>query len=77
MIADEQLREALGAGADLVLLDNMEPDVLREAVAIAAVVDEGGLKRRLDPRYLRKIDVSLELLLSRRFEVEVFQAIAG
>ena len=32
----EQLREALGAGADLVLLDNMEPDVLRKAVAIAA-----------------------------------------
>ena len=32
----EQLREALGAGADLVLLDNMEPDVLREAVTIAA-----------------------------------------
>jgi nicotinate-nucleotide pyrophosphorylase (carboxylating) len=29
------LREALGAGADLVLLDNMEPSVLREAVAIA------------------------------------------
>lgn len=31
----DQLREALSAGADLVLLDNMEPDVLREAVAIA------------------------------------------
>jgi nicotinate-nucleotide pyrophosphorylase (carboxylating) len=31
----DQLREALGAGADLVLLDNMEPHVLREAVAIA------------------------------------------
>lgn len=31
----EQLREALDAGADLVLLDNMEPDVLREAVAMA------------------------------------------
>lgn len=32
----EQLREALTAGADLVLLDNMAPDVLREAVRIAA-----------------------------------------
>lgn len=32
----DQLREALSAGADLVLLDNMEPAVLREAVAIAA-----------------------------------------
>lgn len=31
----DQLREALSAGADLVLLDNMEPDVLRQAVVIA------------------------------------------
>jgi nicotinate-nucleotide pyrophosphorylase (carboxylating) len=31
----DQLREALAAGADLVLLDNMEPSVLREAVAIS------------------------------------------
>lgn len=31
----DQLREALSAGADLVLLDNMAPDVLREAVAIS------------------------------------------
>lgn len=32
----DQLREALAAGADLVLLDNMDPPTLREAVAIAA-----------------------------------------
>lgn len=31
----EQLRDVLSAGADVVLLDNMPPDVLREAVAIA------------------------------------------
>ena len=31
----DQLREAIGTGADLVLLDNMSPSVLREAVAIA------------------------------------------
>jgi len=31
----DQLREALSAGADLVLLDNMPPNVLREAVAIS------------------------------------------
>jgi nicotinate-nucleotide pyrophosphorylase (carboxylating) len=30
------LREALDAGAEAILLDNMPPDVLREAVAIAA-----------------------------------------
>ncbi|MGA1363040.1 MAG: carboxylating nicotinate-nucleotide diphosphorylase, partial [Ilumatobacteraceae bacterium] len=31
----DQLREAMGAGADLVLLDNMPPAVLREAVEVA------------------------------------------
>jgi nicotinate-nucleotide pyrophosphorylase (carboxylating) len=30
-----QLREVITAGANLVLLDNMSPDVMREAVAIA------------------------------------------
>ena len=30
----EQVEEAIGAGADIVLLDNMEPRVLREAVAL-------------------------------------------
>lgn len=32
----DQLREALVAGADVILLDNMAPAVMREAVAIAA-----------------------------------------
>jgi nicotinate-nucleotide pyrophosphorylase (carboxylating) len=32
----DQLEEALAAGADVVLLDNMTPDVLRRAVALAA-----------------------------------------
>ena len=32
----EQLREALAAGATMILLDNMTPDQMREAVAIAA-----------------------------------------
>jgi nicotinate-nucleotide pyrophosphorylase (carboxylating) len=32
----EQLRVALGSGADVVLLDNMSPDIMREAVAISA-----------------------------------------
>lgn len=31
----DQLREVIAAGADLVLLDNMSPDIMREAVAIA------------------------------------------
>ncbi|MDX1690673.1 MAG: carboxylating nicotinate-nucleotide diphosphorylase [Acidimicrobiia bacterium] len=41
----DQLREALDAGADVVLLDNMGPDLLREAVEIAggrAVLEASG-----------------------------------
>ena len=41
----DQLREALDAGADVVLLDNMAPDLLREAVAITdgrAVLEASG-----------------------------------
>jgi nicotinate-nucleotide pyrophosphorylase (carboxylating) len=44
----EQLREAVDAGATLVLLDNMAPDLMREAVAVAgplgvALEASGGL----------------------------------
>ena len=34
-----------------------------EAVAIAAIVDESGLKRRFDAGYLGEVDVSADLLL--------------
>ncbi len=40
-------------------------------MAIAAVIDEGRLQRRLDPRYLGKIDVSSKLLAVRRSGVTV------
>lgn len=43
----EQLEEALEAGADLILLDNMNPDTMRQAVAItsgrAALEASGGI----------------------------------
>ena len=42
-----------------------------EAVAVAAILDEGRLQRRLDPRYLGEVDVALELELGRGLEVEV------
>ena len=40
----EQVSEALSAGADALLLDNMEPDVVREAVGIARSFGEEGGK---------------------------------
>src|SRR6516162_10718126 len=36
-----------------------------EAVAVAAVLDEGRLKRRLNPRYLGEIDVAAQLAAAR------------
>jgi hypothetical protein len=49
----------------------------QEAVAVAAVFDEGGLQRRLDPRDLGEIDVAAELLALRGFEIKLFDAIAA
>src|SRR5580704_7598484 len=48
-----------------------------EAVAIAAVVDERGLKGRLDARHLRQIDVATKLFTVCGLEVEFLDAIAA
>ncbi len=41
-----------------------------EAVAVAPVLDEGGLQRRLDPRDLGEIDVAAQLAAASGLEVE-------
>ena len=41
----DQLKEALDAGADLVLLDNMGPDLLRQAVALTEAFHAPGPRR--------------------------------
>ena len=48
-----------------------------EAVAIAAVVDEGGLQRRLDARHLGQIDIAAKLFTVGRLEVEFLDTIAA
>ena len=45
-----------------------------EAVAVAAVVDERGLQRRLDARHLGEIDVAAQQLAGGDFEVELLYA---
>src|SRR5262245_23980908 len=42
-----------------------------EAVAVAAVVDERCLQRRLDPGHLGEVDVTPQQLAGRRFVVEL------
>jgi hypothetical protein len=47
-----------------------------EAVAIAAVFNEGGLKRWLYARDLGEIDIAAKLFALGRFEIKLFNAIA-
>ncbi len=49
----------------------------QEAVAIAAIVDEGGLERRLDPGYLGEIDVAAELAAAGGLEIEFLDPVAA
>ncbi len=48
-----------------------------EAVTVAAVFDESGLKRRLDPRYLREVDIAAELAAGGGLEVEFLDPAAA
>ena len=47
----------------------------QEAVAVAAIIDERRLQRRFDPGYLGEIDISLELLVLGRFEIELLDPV--
>ena len=49
----------------------------QEAVAIAAIIDEGGLERRLDPGYLGEIDVAAELAAVGGLEIKFLDPVAA
>jgi hypothetical protein len=49
----------------------------QEAVAVAAIFDEGGLQRRLYARDLGEIDIAAQLLALGGLEVKLFDAIAA
>jgi hypothetical protein len=48
-----------------------------EAVAVAAIFDEGGLKRRLYARHLREIDISSQRSAACRLEIKFFDAVSA
>jgi hypothetical protein len=48
-----------------------------EAVAVAAIFDEGGLERGFDPGDLGEVDISAQLLALRGLEIKLFDAIAA
>jgi hypothetical protein len=49
----------------------------QKAVAISAVVDEGGLQRRLDARHLGQIDVAAKLFTAGGLEIEFLDTMAA
>ncbi|WP_349631032.1 hypothetical protein [Bradyrhizobium jicamae] len=49
----------------------------QEAVAVAAIFDEGGLQRRLDARHLGEINVAAQLFALGGLEIKFFDAIAA
>ncbi len=71
-LAEQRLTVGLG---DLVVVgvDFREGE---KSVAVAAVIDEGGLQGRFDPGDLREVDVTGELPLVQRLEVEVFNSVS-
>jgi hypothetical protein len=48
----------------------------QKAVTVSTIIDEGRLQRRLDARYLGEIDISLELLASSGFEIELVDPVS-
>jgi hypothetical protein len=48
-----------------------------EAVAVAAIFDEGGLERGFDPGDLGEVDIAAQLLALRGLEIKLFDAIAA
>ena len=48
----------------------------KKAVAIAAIIDEGSLQRRLDPGYLGEIDIALDLLPGCCLEIKFLNPVS-
>lgn len=69
------LQESLTVGEGNLIVIRVDFGEGQEAVAVAAVIDEGRLERRLDARDLGKVDIAADLLLVFGFEVEFFYAV--
>ncbi len=69
------LEQTLPVGDRDLVVVGMDLAEGEKAVPVAAVFDEGGLQRRFDPDNLGEVDVALELLFRRRFDVVIFETI--
>jgi hypothetical protein len=68
-----QKGEAVG-DRDLVII-GMDFREGEEAVAVAAIFNEGSLQRGFDPRHFRQIDIAAQLLAVGSLEVEFLYAV--
>ena len=69
--------QRLAVGDRDLIIVGMDFAECQKSMAIAAVIDEGGLQRRLNARHFRQIDIAPKLLALRGFKVEFFDAIAA
>ncbi|WP_283810012.1 hypothetical protein [Bradyrhizobium guangzhouense] len=71
------LDQCLPVGDGDLVIVGMDFAESEEAVAIAAIFNEGGLERGFDPGDLGEVNVSAQLLALRGLEVKLFDAIAA
>ena len=71
------LDERLTVGHRDLVVVGMDLAEGQEAVTVAAVIDEGGLQRRLDARYLGQIDVAAKLLAVRGLEIKFLDPVSA
>ncbi|GLH75242.1 hypothetical protein SSBR45G_01500 [Bradyrhizobium sp. SSBR45G] len=71
------LDQRLPVGDRNLIVVGMDFAERQEAMAVAAILDEGGLQRRLNTRDLRQVDVAAELLALGSLEVKFLDAVAA
>jgi len=71
------LDQRLAVGDRNLIIVGMDFAEGEEAVAVAAIFDEGRLQRRLYARDLGEVDVAAQLLALGGFEIKLFDAIAA
>ncbi len=69
--------QGLPVGDRNLVIVRMDFGKRQEAVAVAAVLDEGRLQRGFDPRYLGEIDIAAKLFAVRGLEIEFLDAVAA
>jgi hypothetical protein len=71
------LDQGLSVGDRDLIIVGMDFAERKEAMAVAAILDEGGLQRRLNARHLGKVDVSTQLLALGGLEIKFLDAVAA